>query len=270
MEIVFDIGGTNMRVAAVLEGGKLGEVKTRRTPQDFNEGIAALHDLALEVAAGAKIIAVSGCFPGIFNRDRRTLFQSPNLPQWEGKPLLTSIEAAFGVPVFLENDAALAALGEAHFGAGRGFRSVMYLTISTGVGGARIVNGKIDENAFGYEPGKQIMDFSSGSSLEDLVSGAAVAKRLKKSAKDVPQIDPIWTELAEILAQGLHNSIVHWSPDVIILGGAMILGTPSITLGQVDEELRKILKVFPEVPVIRKAELRDQSGLYGAMEFLRS
>ena len=268
--ILFDIGGTNMRVAYSRDGSALDAIKTRKTPKDFREGIAALKALAKEAAGGEAIGQACGCVPGIFNRDRRTLFKSPNLPLWEGQPLLSALEDAFRVSVSVGNDAAFAGLGEAHRGAGRGFRSVMYMTVSTGVGGSRIVNGKIDENAFGYEPGKQIMDFAGNRTLESLVSGTALAKRFGKSAKEIPQIDPVWSELAQALARGLHNSIVHWSPDVIVLGGSMILGNPYIVLGEAESELKKILTIFPEMPAIRKAELGDSNGLYGALEFLKS
>jgi len=259
-----------MRVAEAQSGQKLGEVRTRATPKDFKEGISALRSLAEEIAEGKKIGKVSGCVPGTFNRDRRTIFRSPNLSDWEGKPLLSSLEAAFGTQILLDNDAALAGLGEAHFGSGRGFRTVMYLTISTGVGGARIVNGRIDENAFGYEPGKQILDFKDGSTLESLISGGAFMKRFHRNPQEVPTIDPLWRELAETLAHGLHNSIVHWSPDAIVLGGAMVLGNPFIPISAVESELAKTLAMYPEIPAIRKSSLGDHSGLYGAIERLKS
>lgn len=267
--ILFDIGGTNMRVAYSQDGNAFHSIKTARTPKDFKEGIAAIKSLALEAAAGAPIGRVSGCVPGVFYRNKKSLFSSPNLRLWENEPLLEALETAFGSAVSLNNDAALAGLGEASQGAGKGFHSVMYMTVSTGVGGALICGGRIAENAFGSEPGRQIMDFERCMDLEGLVSGTALMHRFGKSAKDIPQTDLVWNELASILAHGLRTSIAHWSPDAVVLGGSMILGTPSIPLEEIENKLRKILTMFPEVPVLKKAELADHSGLYGAMEFLR-
>jgi len=81
--------------------------------------------------------------------------------------------------VFIENDASIVGLGEAVSGAGMGEEIVVYITVSTGVGGTRIVSGEIDEHAYGFEPGHELINMQD--SLEDLVSGTAVEERLIKS-----------------------------------------------------------------------------------------
>lgn len=78
----------------------------------------------------------------------------------------------------------------------------------------------------------------------------------------------IWDETAKILAYGLNNTIVHWSPDIIVLGGSMFkkIGIP---VPRVRFHLKNILKIFPELPAVEKAELGDVGGLYGALVFLK-
>jgi predicted NBD/HSP70 family sugar kinase len=147
------------------------------------------------------------------------------------------------------------------------------MTVSTGVGGVRIVDGEIDKSAMGFEPGHQIIDAdgtlcpeckSVPGYLERYVSGSAIEMRHGKKAYEID--DPgVWDEAARFLAYGLNNTIVHWSPDVVILGGSV---TGKIPLDKVRVYLADILKIFPEPPLIRKAVLGDFGGLYGALHFL--
>ena len=93
----------------------------------------------------------------------------------------------------------------------------------------RFVNGEIDKNRFGFEPGHQIIDIENNNpkSLEDLVSGTALEKRTGQKPYEVT--DPkIWDELAHQLSYGLYNTILHWSPDAVVLGGPMMVGEPSM------------------------------------------
>jgi len=178
--------------------------------------------------------------------------------------------------VLVQNDASMSSLGDALLGAGRGFNIMAYITIGTGVGGARIVDGKIDRTSIGFEPGHQIVDIdqtvfpkAGGKMLEDYISGAAVYKIFGKKPKEIK--DPVfWDGIAKILAYGLANNTVHWSPDVIVLGGSMINGDPAIPIDATVKYLHEVLKIYPTLPVIKKSELGDQGGLYGALEYAKS
>ena len=169
----------------------------------------------------------------------------------------------------------MAALGEAHHGAGRGFDIVTYVTVSTGVNGARIVHGAIDEKSFGFEMGHQIIDpdktlvkDAPGIYLEDLISGTGVHVRTGKLPKEIH--DPeFWDECARILAIGLNNAIDFWSPDVVVLGGSMITGDPAIPIDATQKYLREYLTIIPQIPEIKKAELADVGGLWGALAYLK-
>ena len=82
--------------------------------------------------------------------------------------------------------------------------------------------------------------------LENLVSGTAVEKRLGMKPYDIPQSDVIWDELAGYLAQGLRNTILYWSPEAIILGGSMIIGDPKIPLEAIRKATVEVLDRFVE------------------------
>ncbi|TAN58722.1 ROK family protein [Patescibacteria group bacterium] len=192
-----------------------------------------------------------------------------NLRGWSKKPLAKELKKIFGAPVLLENDAGLAGLGEAVYGAGKGKKIVAYLTISTGVGGARIVDEKIDKNAFGFEPGHQIVFLNKKfTTLENIASGTAIEKKYGKKPFEIFDAK-IWDNVAKDLAYGLHNVAVLWSPDIIILGGSMMkkIGIP---VERVKFHLSKILKIFPKSPLIKKSKLGDLAGLYGALARLKS
>lgn len=271
MYLLFDIGGTKMRLAVSRDGVSLGEPVIEATPQDAAGGIRRLAEIAKELSGGEKINAVAGGLAGTLDRKHTELISGPHIPGWVGKNLLGEFSEIFGgAKIFLENDAALAGLGEATVGAGKGKEIVAYITVSTGVGGARITHGKIDASAIGFEPGFQIID-ADGTMvpgrrrLGRYISGTALRERFGKSPEKIT--DPkIQDELAFFLAVGLNNAIVHWSPDIVILGGSVMNIIP---LERVRAYLKETIKPYKEPPPIEKATLGDGGGLTGALLYLK-
>lgn len=271
MFILFDIGGTKTRLGVSEDLRKILDVKIVATPPKFEEGVRTFIETAKGLAGKNEVRAIAGGIAGPFDERKRSLVGSPNLKEWIGKPFLPEVKKVFNVPIFIENDTAMAGLGEAVFGAGRGYGIIAYLTISTGVGGARIVNKKIDEKTIGFEPGHQIIDADKtlcpecdGLYLGQHISGRAIFKRIGKKPEEID--DPeFWRRIAMFLAYGLNNTIVHWSPEAVILGGSLM---NKIDIERVRENLRAILKIFPEMPDLKKAELGDKGGLWGSMVFL--
>lgn len=261
MKFLFDIGGTNMRVGVSEDGEKIKDYRTRKTPESLEAGISELKAMFGGIAGEQSEILVGG-IAGVIDGGR--LVYSPNLTGWTGKPLKKMLEEVFGARVVLENDAAVAALGEANFGASRDRKISAYVTVGTGVGGARIVDGKIDRKVYGFEPGQQIVDFESYSTLEDFISGAAIEREYGESPSNI-QDEKFWEEATRILAVGLHNLIVLWSPEIIVVGGSVALDKPGIDVEKIKTHLNKISRAFPDLPEVKKAELGDLSGLYGAL-----
>lgn len=261
MYLLFDIGKTNMRVAISRDGKKVDVAKTGKTPRDFKQGMALFRALAVELVQGEKIVAIVGGIGNPLDAKKEKTVGS----FWSRKPLKKEIGKMFDAPVFLENDAALGALGEAVHGAGKGKRIVVYVTASTGVGGARVVDGAIDANAVGFEPGFMVVD--DGKSLQDFVSGGGMKKKYKKEPKDIKDVR-IWNDAARHLGVGVANMITCWSPHVVVIGGSMMR---DISLARVAAEAQKTLKaVFPKIPPVKKSMLGDRCGLYGALVLARS
>ncbi len=258
MYLVFDIGGTNIRIATSQDGKTLDRIESTPTPTNFSEAMSIFKQIALKLTQGEKIKAAAG---GV----RR--LNHPTIPLWVGEPLKQSLEKILNTAAYLENDAALAGLGEAVLGAGKGKKIVAYITVSTGIGGARIVNGSIDQNSLGFEPGNQIISLDNPPGyLEKYISGSALEK--KYGVKGEKLVDPkAWDEVAKILAIGLNNVIVFWSPDIVVLGGSV---AKSIPLENVNIYLKEILKIFPQVPEVVRISLGNEGGLYGALEYLKT
>ncbi len=272
--VLFDIGGTYTRVAVSEDLQNLSDSVQFNTPAKFIDGINKIEE-AVKNFDVKNIRGVSGGIRGVLNADKTEITQDKILEDWIDKPLSETLKAKFNAEVYLENDTAMAGIGEAVFGSGKGQEIVVYHTISTGVGGVKIEDGVIDDYRNGFEPGLQILDIDhtilgddTEPTLENLVSGSALEKRMGIKPEDISQDDVIWDQLAMYLAHGLRNSILYWSPDVIVLGGSMILGNPKIKIDAIISHTNEALDDVVESPLIVEATLGDKSGLYGAIHIL--
>lgn len=259
-----------MRIASSKDLQTFEEPLILDTPQDFEEGMKFFAEAVGRIAQGENPKRIVVGLPGTLTEDRHGLFSAANLRGWEKQDIKKRLEELLHSTVYLQNDAALVGLGEAHNGAGCGFPIIAYVTVSTGVGGARIVDGKIDESKYGLEPGHRIVSMEDGETrdLESFISGTAVEKKFGVKPYEITD-ETVWDELAKILAGSLYNLILNWSPDVVVLGGSMFKEV-GIKVPAVSKYLNELNKTYPTMPILKKAELGDLGGLYGGMAFLRS
>jgi len=273
--IVFDIGGTKTRVATSSDLKKLDEVRSFKTSATFKAGMKQVIETINE--STTEVTAIAGGIRGLLNEEHTGITNDAKLSKWAGKDIAAAFAAEYGdVPFFLENDAAIAGVGEAMFGGGNGLPIVAYHTVSTGVGGAKIEEGDIDQAHIGFEPGHQILDIDRTilgdeitPTLENLVSGTGVKDRVGTEPYEIPQDDVLWDELAGYLGQGLRNTILYWSPDVIVLGGSMIIGDPAIKVDAVRKAAAEAMDGFEPLPLITEAKLGDEAGLWGGLAVLQ-
>lgn len=244
MNIAFDIGGTNMRIAAAA-GDALQEVRKIPTPKDPREGVDAFIQ-AVRAMASDGIQAIGGGIAADYIRDG-VLSGATNLQEWNGLDLRREFDAAFHAPAHIVNDTVAAGVGEKARGAGRGYARVAYLTVSTGVGGA-CIGEDIDASPILRELQERIGD------LESQISGTAVRRKFGIEPKDLASFEER-ARLADILAAALGEIEAAWRPEIFVLGGSMIVGVNPIPLERVREK-------FSAVPV-KMAELGDHSGLVG-------
>ncbi|HZD92922.1 MAG TPA: ROK family protein [Candidatus Sulfotelmatobacter sp.] len=143
-----DLGGTNLRIAAVEDTGRFLQSLSTTTEvgqgRDFviEEMSAAIRELARQFGPTHKLIGIGVGIPGIIDLASGTLHSAANLPGWSNYPVRRDLENRLGVPVLLENDANCAALGEKWLGAGADVKDLCMITLGTGVGGGFVIDGK--------------------------------------------------------------------------------------------------------------------------------
>lgn len=284
--LALDVGGTNMRAAIVDGDGTIVERQDRATENDP----APLLDLAREVLGDAAVEGAVVGLPGRVDYGAGTLEYAPNLgPAWPSAVTESSLADTLGVPVALANDADLAAVGEAWFGAGRRFRDVAYLTISTGIGAGVVTGGLLVHGRRSVaEVGHTIVDgqrLAEGrkATVEDLGSGTALTELAQEAgvAEDGPALmelvragdvtaTRIFERVAMAAAIGAVNLAHLFTPEVIVVGGGLGL------VGElVLEPIRTLVaergpRALPEAIRVVNADLEDGAGLAGAAAWSRA
>src|ERR1039458_2547275 len=152
-----DIGGTKCLASVTGDGGLPGTPLVRATPTAGDAG-GFLSEMLDGVGGESVLEAIAVATPGPFDRERATLLNPPGLSEaWHGLDLRATLGRHFGCPVFAENDANCAALAEARFGAGRGFPTVAYYTVSTGIGAGVVRDGELVIARHDTEAGHQVL-----------------------------------------------------------------------------------------------------------------
>lgn len=272
MYLLFEIGGTNMRIGVSADRETLKETKIVPTPKEFEQGIQTIKQIADELSNGEKLTGIAGGIAVIFDKTKSIILHSPNIPGWIDKPLKSELERIFGCPLILENDTVVSGIGESTKGAGTGKKVVAFITLGTGVGGKRIVEGKISVDSSNFEPGHQIIvpngdpcNCGGRGHMEPYVSGSYFEKKYGQKGEEIK--DPkIWDEISKYLAISLVNIVVFWNPDIIVLGGAV---AKSIPLDTVNSYLKEFLTIYPTPPELALATLGEKSGLIGALELIK-
>ena len=263
-----DIGGT--KVAAGLVN-RNGEIKAQiRTPMVANrepgEGLAAVVSaidmlLGSDPKARTLIRGIGICAPGSLDPATGVVINPPNVPCWRNFPLAAEVEKIYRVPVKVENDANAAALAEAYWGAGRGYRHIFYAGIGTGIGTGIVFDGRIYNGRTGAaaEGGHMSIDYhgprcgcGKPGCIEILAAGPAIARRAraKLASQQSPRsilldlakgnIDAVTSEMVgqafaagdllaketlletvDLLSLWLSNIVDLLEPDVIIIGGGV-------------------------------------------------
>ena len=292
--IGIDLGGTNLRVALVSEEGEI----VRKVRKSSSEEVLGSLLESIEEVNNGEIVGIGLGVAGIIDRKNGRVFSSPNLRAVEGIDLIHGIHQKFHVPVFIENDANVAALGEKVSGAGKNFENFVLLTLGTGIGGGIIHRGELlDVSA---EVGHMSINAEADKCpcgnigcLENYASARAMIARavamlekgtesmLKECCKgSIYKITPediynsalegdtlsreILREAGRALGVGLANLINILSPEAIILTGGLV-GTWNIYVQEaIREASRRAFKDLFDAVKIIPSSLRDEAGVVGA------
>ncbi len=271
MYITLDIGGTNTRIANSENLKNFVDIEKFATPTD----IVALKKRINEfVTRFTDVDAISVGVAGIVDHIEQQIVYCPHIKYLKD----TDIHELIGDTCkkhLLENDAALAGLGEAVHLNLKSLARVAYITISTGVGGTLIINERIQETRYNFEPGHHIVNADDKyeyfgrlkGTWESFCSGTAFKKRFGMDPSEIN--DPkIWNDYGEVLAYGLHNITLLWRPDVIILGGSMSKKS-NLFYKSMEAKLKMLSNNMFYLPEVKISDLGDSNGLLGGLELIR-
>lgn len=303
IDLALDIGGTHMR-AAVFHEDQSNPSRQKRIPTyaGGQTSLDRLVGLIREVTpSGSQVRSIAIGIPGTIDPNSGAILTAPNIPDWVGIPVARRIEAAIGAPAILDNDANMAALGEWQFGAGQGHNHLVYLTISTGIGGGVICDGQLLRGKHGMAgelghvtilPEGPVCSCGRRGHLEALSSGPAimkfVAEQLKKgrasslSGHPDPKSISLAAQQGDFLALEafqraghylglmIANYLMIFNPSIVILGGG-VSQTGELLLKPIRKTLidAVLSKEYIEDLRVTQAALGDDAGLYGALVLAR-
>ena len=295
-----DLGGTHLRVALVDDTGRILEQLKQETPKGDSAEL-----IVDALASAAKkwqsdqlpVVAASLMVPGAVDCDMAVVVQAPNLPSLVNFRLKAALEDRLGWPVFLENDANAAAVGEMWLGAARGCRDVVSVTLGTGVGGGVILDGKLWRGAHGSagEIGHTTVDPFSGvkckcgntGCLEMFASATAIVRMTREGLSSFPYSTlnngeltaekvydagrsgdelalAIFKRFGMYLGIGLANLINLIDPQVIVITGGVVNGWDLFAEEMYRQVTERAFRATAQQVKIARAECGDNAGLLGA------
>ena len=269
-----DIGGTKVMAAAADRQGRILRRARRPSVQPLEAGLAILDQMIVEVADGQPIMAIGAAAGGPL--DWQTGVVSPlHQPAWRAVPLRQIMEERWSCPFYVDVDTNLAALAEYALGGARVAR-LLYLTLSTGMGGGFLIDGRIYRGAGGAHPevAHQSIPYRCSNPaglacecglpdcLEALVSGNGIRRVYGKPAEHLSPDE--WAEVAYNLGQGLRNLAAIYTPDLIRIGGGVAVGGGPAFVEQARQIMAAHLRLVP-VPGVSLSRLGRDTALHGAL-----
>lgn len=277
--LVFDMGGSAVKYGVWAQDSLVSKGKFT-TPNTWEEMKAQLQQVRASVDEEIEGVGISA--PGAVNAQERRIDGISAIPYIHGFDIYTELEAAFGVPVTIENDANCAGMAEFYQGAGKEYQQAAFVVIGTGVGGTLFQNGELVRGAhlYGGEFGLMILDqgktFSQlGTAVQmawrycdrigvdrTTITGEEVFQRAEDG--DAIAIEEV-NKFYNYLAQGLFSIQFAFDPEVIIIGGGV--SAKKGLLEEVDQRLKKMLAdqaLNDFVPLIKLCDYRNDANLVGA------
>ncbi len=228
--IGIDLGATNIRGGRVNENNipeiKLQRIRSSGTEQEVLEDVFALTGKLID----KKIAAIGIGVPSVVDVEEGIVYDVQYIPSWKEVHLKKRMEERYHIPVFVNNDANCFALGEHYFGKGKGYNSMIGLTIGTGVGAGVIINNKLypGHNCGAGEFGTvdyldKIYEYYCSGSFFKNVYGLDGEEVFKKAKQNDPQSLKLYKELGTHLGNAIKMIMYTYDPELIILGGSVRL-----------------------------------------------
>lgn len=308
--IAVDIGGTSFRVALADASGNILARNARPTHahEGYPKGLERITETIRETASSVnfeKVRGIAVASAGPIDPKSGSILTPPSLPGWHNAPLKDSLNSAFGIPVLVESDADMAAVGEHRFGAGRGFDRLIYMTVSTGIGGGIIIDGellrgsKVSAAEIGHmivDPKGPVCNCGGRGHLEPVASGTAIARMASErlSPKDSGKLaemcggdlsiltakivaeaasaedslaNEVMSEAGSSLGLAITSLIHIFDPEVVIIGGG-VANAGELILDPIRRVIaERAMPDFKDRTRVTQSALGDDSGIMGAIAF---
>ena len=297
--IAIDIGGTQLRVAVYPQNSTV-PINVRRVPSlAMEDGVfERLTALIDSVWPEEPVDIICAAVPGPLNPYTGIIIETPNIPAWTNYPLAELLSKKYNVPAYIGNDANLAVLGEWLYGAGQGHHDIVYLTISTGIGGGVICGDKLIEGFRGMAtelghitvlPDGPVCSCGVRGHLEAVASGTAIAKYVSEqiaagrksslgagllTARQISAAAGLGDELAkeafmragDFIGRATADFLHLFNPSILIFGGGVTL-SGALLLDPLQDSMRRHImdESYLDGLVITTARLGDDAGLLGSL-----
>lgn len=284
-----DLGGTNVRVAKVDEDGHI--LEDIKEPSYAKEGpkvvLDHIIDMVKRISDYQKCAGVGIGVPGPVDVTNGCMTISTNIAGFTGYPVVSTLKEALGIPVFMDNDANVAGLAEALLGAGKGLPIVYYITHSTGIGGALIIDGKTVSGRRGYagEIANIIIDrdrpkynYLNAGAIENEAAGPAIARKGKEilgteTTKDVfdacrandPKAVKIIDDMAYDFAQMMATISCVIDPYIYVIGGGVAQNNSDLYFDRIKAYYRSMVHEKLQDIEIVNAVLKEPGVIGAAM-----
>lgn len=308
--IGIDIGGTKIAGALVDESGNIVRELRVPTPADDTQALTnSVAELIRELSTGHEVLGAGIAAAGFIDAEQANIVYAPNL-SWRNEPFKANVEALVEVPVILENDANAAGWAEYRFGAGRGYKHMVMLTIGTGVGGAVITDSRMLRGGFGIAgelghirmvPDGRLCGCGQHGCLESYGSGTALLRAAKELASSgepsgqrlreleaengqltgvqvyaaIVEGDPgalqILRELGSWIGQAIASLVAVLDPEIVVIGGG-VSAAGDLLLDPIREAYLSHLPArgFRPELKIAVAEFVNDAGVVGAADLVRA
>jgi glucokinase len=297
--IAIDIGGTQLR-AAVYHNESTTPIKVKRSPtRGMEEGVyERLTALIDSIWPNEPVDIICAAVPGPLNPYTGIIIETPNIPAWKNYPLADLLSKKYKVPAYIGNDANMAVLGEWLYGAGKGHHNIVYITISTGIGGGVVCGDKLIEGVRGMAtelghitvlPDGPFCSCGVRGHLEAVASGPGIARYVceqiaagRKSslgcgelnARQISEAAQQGDELAveafrragEFIGHATADYLHMFNPSIVIFGGGVSL-SGDLIMQPIRESMRRNVMdpAYLDGLEVTTAKLGDDAGLLGAL-----
>lgn len=265
MYLTIDVGGTKILLARMNHDGQIEESIKIPTPKEYSEFKELLaENIAKITTTPWELVCIAA--PGKIDRETGVVLAFGNI-DWVNVPIKEDVKNITNCEVLIENDAKLAALSEARrLSPPR--KKVVYLTVSTGIGGGTVINNVLDPDLIDAEVGHMLFE-RDGQLVkwQSFASGKAIVKRFGKMASEID--DPeIWKIISRDLAIGIIDIAANIQPDIIIIGGGV--GSHFAKYGEfLNSELAKYENPMVPAPEVVGAQNSEEAVVYGCYELIK-